>query len=94
QPPELSSDQIEAIDPEAAISVLRDLLELLKKRNSKAMNTFQVLKKVLRDPRFHDKLRLLDKAIYSLQYKESMAMAFQLIEELEKKEPHDGSKDG
>jgi PAS domain S-box-containing protein len=82
QPPALSKDQIEAVDPTATATILRDLLELLEKRNSRAMNAFQALKNTLQDPRFYDRLNRLDRAIYNLDYKKSISVVSQLIQEL------------
>jgi hypothetical protein len=83
QPPELSANQIEAFDPAATVSILRDLLEFLEKRDSRAMNALQALKHALRDPRFHDRLERLDRAIYNLDYKKSISVVSQLIQEFD-----------
>ncbi len=83
QPPVLSVNQIEAVDPSATVEILRDLLELLEKRNSRAMNALQALKNALRDPRFHDRLNQLDRAIYNLDYKRSISVVSQLIQEFD-----------
>jgi two-component system sensor histidine kinase/response regulator len=82
QPPVLSANRIEAVDPAATVAILRDLLELLGKKNSRAMNAMQDLKDALRDPRFHDRLSRLDRAIYNLDYKTSISLVSQLIQEL------------
>jgi two-component system sensor histidine kinase/response regulator len=82
QPPVLSANQIEAVDPAATVAILRDLLELLGKKNSRAMNALQALKNALRDPRFHDRLNRLDRAIYNLDYKTSISVVSQLIQEV------------
>ncbi|MGD9367415.1 MAG: response regulator [Desulfobacteraceae bacterium] len=79
-PPVLSANQIEAVDPAVTVAMLRDLLELLEKRNSRAMNALQALKNVLQDPRFHDRLNRLDRAIYNLDYKKSISVVSQLIQ--------------
>jgi CheY-like chemotaxis protein len=83
QPPVLPANQIEAVDPAATVAILRDLLALLEKRNSRAMNALQALKHALQDPRFHDRLERLDRAIYNLDYKESISVVSQLIREFE-----------
>jgi CheY-like chemotaxis protein len=84
QPPVLSANQIEAVDPAATAEMLRDLLDLLEKRNSRAMNAFQALKNALQEPRFHDRLNRLDRAIYQLDYKNSIAVVTQLIQAVNK----------
>jgi HPt (histidine-containing phosphotransfer) domain-containing protein len=73
--------QIEAVDPAAIAEMLGELLELLEKRNSRAMNTFQALKNALQGPRFQDRLNRLDSAIYHLDYKTSIAVVSLLIQE-------------
>jgi signal transduction histidine kinase/DNA-binding response OmpR family regulator/HPt (histidine-containing phosphotransfer) domain-containing protein len=83
QLPLLSADQVEAVDPAATAVILGDLLELLEKRNSRAMNALQALKHVLQDPRFHDRLERLDRAIYNLDYKESISVVSLLIQEFD-----------
>ncbi len=83
QPPRLSTDQVEAVDPATAVALLHDLLDLLEKRNARAMSALQALKEIHLDSRFNGRLDLLDKAIYNLDYKESIAIVSQLIEELE-----------
>jgi HPt (histidine-containing phosphotransfer) domain-containing protein len=83
QPPVLPANQIEAVDPAATVATLRDLLELLKKRNSRAMNALQALKHTLHDPRFHDRLERLDRAIYNLDYKASISVVSKLIREFD-----------
>jgi len=80
-PPVSPADQIEALDPAATVAMLRDLLELLEKRNSRAMNALQALKDDLPEPRFHDRLKRLDSAVYNLDYKQSIAIVAQLIQE-------------
>jgi hypothetical protein len=80
QAPEVSANQIEAVDPAAAVAMLRDLLELLEKKNSRAMNALQALKNALQGPRFHDRLNRLDRAIYNLDYKTSVSIVSQLIQ--------------
>jgi HPt (histidine-containing phosphotransfer) domain-containing protein len=82
QPPVLPANKIEAVDPAATAAILRDLLELLQKRNSRAMNALQALKHALREPRFHDRLERLDRAIYNLDYKKSISVVSQLIQEV------------
>jgi HPt (histidine-containing phosphotransfer) domain-containing protein len=84
--PVLPANQIEAVDPAAAAEMLRDLLQLLEKRNSRAMNALQALKHTLQDPCFHDRLNRLDRTIYNLDYKNSISVVLQLIQEFEKKE--------
>jgi CheY-like chemotaxis protein len=79
QPPVLSANQIEAVDPAATVAILRNLFELLEKRDSRAMNSLQALKNALQDPRFHDPLNRLDRAIYNLDYKKSISVVSQLI---------------
>ena len=81
QPPVSSMNQIEAVDPSVTTGILCDLLELLEKRNSRAMNALQALKDGLRDPRFHDRLKRLDSAVYNLDYKQSIAIVSLLIQE-------------
>ncbi|MGD9246794.1 MAG: response regulator [Desulfobacteraceae bacterium] len=83
QPPVLPANQMEAVDPAATVAILRDLLELLQKRNSRAMNALQALKHTLQDPRFHDRLERLDRAIYNLDYKKSISVVSQLIQEFD-----------
>jgi CheY-like chemotaxis protein len=82
RPPVLSANQVEALDPAASGAMLRDLLELLEKRNSQAMNALQALKKALQEPRFHDRLNRLDRAIYRLDYKTSISIVSELIHEV------------
>jgi CheY-like chemotaxis protein len=84
-PPALSENQIDTIDPSTTAEMLRDLLELLEKRNSRAMNTLQALKHALQDPRFHDRLDRLDRAIYNLDYEKSISIVSQLIQEFDLK---------
>jgi two-component system, sensor histidine kinase and response regulator len=81
QPPVLPTDQLDERDPAVTAAMLRDLLELLEKRNSRAMNAFQALKHALHDPRFHDRVNRLDRAIYNLDYKTSLSIVAQLIQE-------------
>jgi CheY-like chemotaxis protein len=83
QPPVSPANQVEAADPAATVAILSDLLELLQKRNSRAMNALQALKHALRDPRFHDRLERLDRAIYNLDYKKSISVVSQLIQEFD-----------
>jgi hypothetical protein len=80
-PPVLSANQMEVVEPAATVAVLRDLLQLLENRNSRAMNALQALKNALHDPRFHDRLNQLDSAICDLDYKKSISIVSQLIEE-------------
>jgi hypothetical protein len=44
-------------------------------------DALQALKNALQDPRFHDRLTRLDRAIYNLDYKKSKPVASQLIQE-------------
>jgi CheY-like chemotaxis protein len=83
QPPVSPANQVEAVDPAVTVAILSDLLELLQKRNSRAMNALQALKHALRDPRFHDRLERLDRAIYNLDYKKSISVVSQLIQEFD-----------
>jgi polar amino acid transport system substrate-binding protein len=83
-PPALAANQMEALDPAATAEMLRDLLQLLEKRNSRALNAFQPLRNALREPRFHDRLKRLDRAIYQLDYKTSIAVVTQLIQAVNK----------
>jgi CheY-like chemotaxis protein len=81
-PPVSSVNEMEAVDPAATARVLRDLLELLEKRNSRAMDALQALKHALPDPRLHDRMNRLDRAIYNLDYKTSISLVSQLIQEV------------
>jgi two-component system sensor histidine kinase/response regulator len=83
QPPVSSANQIEALDHAATVEILHDLRELLEKRNSRAMNALQALKNALQDPRFHDRLNWLDRAIYNLDYKTSLSVVSKLIQEFD-----------
>jgi hypothetical protein len=47
------------------------------------MNALQALKHTLQDPRFHDRLERLDRAIYNLDYKKSISVVSQLIQEFD-----------
>jgi HPt (histidine-containing phosphotransfer) domain-containing protein len=82
-PPVLPANQMEAVDPAAAVAMLRNLIALLEKRNSRAMNALQALKHTLPDPCFHDRLERLDRAIYNLDYKKSISIVAQLIREVD-----------
>jgi CheY-like chemotaxis protein len=81
--PGVSANQMIALDPSATAQLLRDLLELLEKRNSRAMNALQTLKDALQDPRFHERLNRLDRAIYNLDYKRSISVVSKLIQEFD-----------
>ncbi len=83
QPLELSANLMKSADPAATVAILRNLLELLEKRNSRAMNALQALKNSLQEPRFHNQLNRLDRAIYNLDYDTSLSLVSQLIQELD-----------
>jgi CheY-like chemotaxis protein len=76
------ANQIEAVDPSATAERLRDLLKLLEKRNARAMSALQALKPSLQDPRYRDRLERLDRAVYNLDYRESISVVSQLVREV------------
>jgi hypothetical protein len=79
----LSANQIEAVDPLATFKILCDLLQLPEKRNFLVLNALTALKNTLHDPRFHERLGRLDKAIYNLDYKKPISVVSQLIRKVD-----------
>jgi HPt (histidine-containing phosphotransfer) domain-containing protein len=83
QPQRLSPEQIEQADHDVAIAILRELLQLIEAKDFEMVDLFQVLKKTLLDTRFSDRLNVLDKAIYQMDFEKSISVVSELIEEFE-----------
>ncbi len=70
--------EMKTLDPNEIQPVLKNLEELIAKRNSRARHTLPVLKKKLEGSQFNDVLNQLETAIYKIEFKE----ALRIIKEL------------
>ncbi len=79
---EISSEETQEPEPAQIAPIFHDMRNLLEENNSRVRHSLPVLKEALKGPRFREKLEILDKSIYVLDFEKAISVISDIAKEL------------